>query len=36
MAWMERFWNVVRPGRVQRDLERELEFHVTERAEALR
>ena len=36
MAWLQRFWNVVRPGRVQRDLERELAFHVTERAEELR
>jgi putative ABC transport system permease protein len=36
MAWYERFWNVMRPGRLQRDLERELAFHVTERAEELR
>ena len=36
MAWLARFWNVVRPARVQRDLERELAFHLTERAEELR
>jgi putative ABC transport system permease protein len=36
MNWFKRFWNVMRPGRVQRDLERELTFHVTERAEELR
>jgi putative ABC transport system permease protein len=36
MAWLTRFLNVVRPARVQRDLERELAFHLTERAEELR
>ena len=36
MNWFKRFWNVMRPGRVQRDLERELAFHVTARAEELR
>ena len=36
MAWYRRFWNVVRPGRTQRDVERELSFHVAERAEELR
>jgi putative ABC transport system permease protein len=35
MAWYERFWNVLRPGRLQRDLERELAFHLAERAEEL-
>lgn len=35
MAWYRRSWNVVRPGRLQRDLERELSFHVAERAEEL-
>lgn len=35
MAWYDRFWNVFRPDRLQRDLERELSFHVTERAEEL-
>ena len=35
MAWYHRFWNVVRPGRMQRDLDRELSFHVAERAAEL-
>jgi predicted permease len=35
MAWYWRIWNVLRPGRVQSDLERELSFHVRERAEEL-
>ena len=35
MAWFERIWNVLRPGRVHRDLDRELSFHVLERAEEL-
>src|SRR5580700_9000529 len=35
MAWYRRFWNVLRPGRMQSDLERELSFHVRERAEEL-
>lgn len=35
MAWYRRFWNVLRPGRMRRDLERELSFHVAERAEEL-
>ena len=38
MAWFRRFWrlwNVLRPARLQRDLERELSFHVKERAEEL-
>lgn len=35
MAWHQRIWNVLRPGRLQRDLERELNFHVRERAEEL-
>jgi putative ABC transport system permease protein len=35
MAWHQRFCNVFRPGRLQRDLERELSFHVTERVEEL-
>src|SRR6202161_3449963 len=36
MAWYWRIWNVLRPGRMQSDLERELSFHVRERAEELR
>src|SRR5580693_2280561 len=35
MAWYRRLWNVLRPGRMQSDLERELRFHVRERAEEL-
>jgi putative ABC transport system permease protein len=35
MAWYSRFGNVLRPSRMQRDLERELQFHVRERAEEL-
>ncbi|MGA3238739.1 MAG: ABC transporter permease [Bryobacteraceae bacterium] len=35
MAWYWRIWNVLRPGRLQSDLERELSFHVRERAEEL-
>ncbi|MFN7939846.1 MAG: ABC transporter permease [Bryobacteraceae bacterium] len=36
MAWYQRWWNALRPGRLQRDLERELRFHLTERTEELR
>ncbi len=35
MAWYRRFWNVLRPARMQSDLERELSFHVRERTEEL-
>src|ERR1700730_2292547 len=35
MAWYQRFWNVLQPCRLQRDLERELSFHVRERMEEL-
>jgi len=35
MAWYQRFWNVLRPARMEKDLERELSFHVAERAEEL-
>src|SRR3954447_435539 len=36
MAWWTKLLNVVRPARVQRDLGRELAFHLRERAEELR
>ncbi len=36
MAWHRRLWNLLRPGRLQKDLERELSFHVAERADDLR
>jgi putative ABC transport system permease protein len=35
MAWFQKFRNIFRPGRLQRDLERELAFHVREREEEL-
>src|SRR3984957_9506802 len=35
MSWRQRFWNVLRPGRMQSDLEREFQFHVRERTEEL-
>ncbi|HEV3201682.1 MAG TPA: ABC transporter permease, partial [Bryobacteraceae bacterium] len=35
MAWYRQFWNALRPGRTQRNLERELSFHMIERAEEL-
>jgi len=36
MAWYRQFRNILRPNRLQRDLEKELAFHVTERMEELR
>src|SRR5215472_2590184 len=33
--WLGRLRNAIRPGRLDRDLERELRFHVTERIEDL-
>src|ERR1051325_10856440 len=33
--WLGRLYNAIRPGRLDRDLERELRFHVTERMEDL-
>ncbi|HUA60738.1 MAG TPA: ABC transporter permease [Verrucomicrobiae bacterium] len=36
MAWRQRLRNVLRPGRLQRDLDRELSFHIAERAGELR
>jgi len=35
MAWYHRFWNAIRPGRLNRDLERELAFHLRERIDEL-
>jgi len=34
--WLARLRNVIRPGRMDRDLDRELRFHVTERIDDLR
>jgi putative ABC transport system permease protein len=36
MGWARKLKNLLRPGRVNRDLERELAFHVRERADDLR
>jgi putative ABC transport system permease protein len=36
MAWLHRVWNALRPGRVERDIARELSFHVAEREDQLR
>jgi len=36
MAWYQRLRNMLRPARLQSDLERELAFHVKERADQLR
>jgi putative ABC transport system permease protein len=33
--WLGRLWNVVRSGRLQRELDRELSFHLLERREEL-
>ncbi len=35
MAWLHRLINAVRPGRVERDIEREITFHLAERADDL-
>lgn len=35
MSWYQRLWNVLRPDRLQSDLERELAFHLVERTEEL-
>lgn len=35
MAWLGRVWNVLRPARLQRDLNRELSFHLEEKIEEL-
>jgi len=36
MSWLHRLSNVFRSKRVQRDIERELAFHLAERADELR
>src|SRR5262245_23451938 len=36
MSWRKRLVNAMRPGRVEREIRRELEFHVAERADELR
>src|SRR5262245_38445910 len=36
MSWLRRVINTFRPGRLHRDIERELSFHIAERADELR
>jgi putative ABC transport system permease protein len=36
MAWYRRVWNVLRPNRLERDLKRELAFHLAEKMDELR
>jgi len=36
MRWLRRLWNTVRPGRVERDIDREMRFHLAERVDELR
>src|SRR6185295_4522991 len=36
MSWLKRLVNTVSSGRVEREIRRELEFHVAERADELR
>jgi putative ABC transport system permease protein len=36
MSWLRRLWNTLRPGKMERDIQRELSFHIAERADALR
>ena len=36
MSWLRRLSNAMRAGRVEREIRRELDFHVAERADALR
>ncbi|MES2305708.1 MAG: ABC transporter permease [Gemmatimonadota bacterium] len=35
MSWPRRFWNLIHPGSLSRDLDRELQFHLDERTDAL-
>lgn len=35
-SWLRRLWNAVSPGRVEREIEREVSFHIAERADELR
>lgn len=36
MSWLRRLWNTFRPERVHEDIDRELAFHLAERADQLR
>jgi hypothetical protein len=35
MAWYQRAWNVLRPARLSRELDREIAFHIAERRDEL-
>jgi hypothetical protein len=36
MSWLRRLTNALRPGRVERDIAREVSFHIAERTDELR
>ena len=36
MNWLRRLWNTVRPGHIERDIDREMRFHLAERIDDLR
>jgi predicted permease len=36
MNWLRRLWNTLRPGRLERDIDREMRFHLAERVDDLR
>jgi hypothetical protein len=36
MSWLRRLFNALRPARVQRDIDREIDFHLREREDELR
>jgi hypothetical protein len=36
MSWLKRLSNTMRSGRVEREIRRELDFHVAERTDELR
>ena len=36
MSWLRRLWNTIRPGRIERDIDREMAFHLAERIDDLR
>ena len=36
MSWLQRFLNTIRPARLDRDLDREIAFHIREREDELR
>lgn len=36
MPWLRRLWNTLRPARIERDIDREMAFHLAERIDDLR